>query len=261
MQPHHQATIANAARVFAADPAVVALLVGGSIAHGFARPASDVDLLIIVTPEDYARRQARDDVLYLNFEHCTYAGGYLDGKFMDLGFLERVADRGSEAARYAFKDAITVFSRDPRLPDLLGRITRYPTERKVANIRRFLGQLNAWKWMTDEGRKHDNTFLVQRAANTFVLFAARVILAHNERLYPFHKWMLRELALAPDRPADMLERIDTILATQSAADIALLFDQVKATAGVDFDDAGWGKWFLRDSEQNWLEHEPPVADL
>ena len=261
MLPHHQETIANAERFFAADPDVLALLVGGSLAHGYARPNSDIDIVIIITPEAYARRQAAQEVLYLNFDLCTYEGGYLDGKYLDLAFLERVAERGSEAARYAFKDAITVFCRDDRIPSLLERATRYPLERQEANIHRFLAQMNAWKWMTAEGRKHGNPYLIQRGATNFVLFCTRVILAHNALLYPFHKWMLRELERAPERPADMLAQINAILADPTAATMDRLFEDVKAITSVPFDDATWGTWFLRDSEQNWLDHEPPVADL
>ena len=261
MQPHHQQTIANAERIFAADKNVIALLVGGSLAHGFALERSDVDIMIIVTPEEYQRRQAANELLYLDFENCTYEGGYIDGKYVDLSYIELVAERGSEPARYAFKDAIVVFSRDDRVPELLRRAARYPVEHQEANIRRFLGQLNAWKWMAQEGRKHANRYLIQRAVDNFVLFSVRVILAHNQRLYPFHKWMLRELDHASDQPDGMRDRIDRILVDHSAEEMETLFEQVKATTTVTFNDAEWGKWFLRDSEQNWIDHEPPVADL
>lgn len=261
MFPHHAATLANVERIFADDPEVIALLVGGSIAHGYARENSDVDIMIVISSAAYARRQAADQLLYLDFEHCTYEGGYIDGKYVDREFMERVAQRGSEAARFAFQDAQVVFSRDPNLADLLDRITRYPTANRDANIARFLGQLNAWKWMAAEGRKHGNRYLIQRAIDNFILFASRVVLAHNERLYPFHKWMLREVERCPDRPADLLERFDRILATQSAEEMEAVFAAIKTLTPVTFDDATWGRWFLRDSEQNWLHHEPPVADL
>lgn len=261
MNPHHQATIANVERVFADDPEVVALLVGGSIAHGYARETSDVDIMIVITPEAFARRRETDALLYLDFALSTYEGGYVDGKYVDIAFMETVAERGSEAARFAFKDAILVFARDPRVAELLGHITRYPTEKKEGNIRRFLGQLNAWKWMAGEGRKHGNRYLVSRAVDNFVLFACRIVLAHNERLYPFHKWMLREVERCSDRPADLLACIDRILRDHSAEEMERLFVAVKSLTPVSFDDATWGRWFQRDSELNWLHHEAPVADL
>ncbi len=261
MYPHHQDTLANVERAFADDPEVIALLVGGSIAHGFARETSDVDIMIVISSAAYARRREADALLYLNFEHCTYEGGYVDGKYVDIDFMEKVAEHGSEAARYAFKDTIIVFNRDDRLPELIERITRYPVAEKESRIQRFLAQMNAWKWMAGEGRKHGNRYVVQRAIDNFILFSCRVILAHNERLYPFHKWMLREVERCPDRPADMMASIDRILETQSAEDMESLFAAVKATTPVSFDDPTWGRWFMRDSEQNWLHHEPPVADL
>ncbi|WP_221030440.1 nucleotidyltransferase domain-containing protein [Actomonas aquatica] len=261
MYPHHQDTLAAVERVFADDPEVIALLLGGSIAHGYARETSDVDIMIVISSEAYARRQAEDATLYLNFELSTYEGGYVDGKYLDHAFLQQVAERGSEAARFAFKDAQIVFSRDDNLPALLAQITRYPVEKQEANIRRFLAQMNAWKWMAGEGRKHGNRYLISRAVDNFILFACRVILAHNQRLYPFHKWMLREVERCPDRPADLLTRMDRLLDTHAADEMEAIFTAVKATTPVTFDDPTWGRWFLRDSEQNWLHHEPPVADL
>ena len=106
MTPHHQQTIANAERIFAADPTVIALLIGGSIAHGCARENSDVDIMIVVSPADYAARRATDQTLYLDFANCTYEGGYIDGKYVDIAFMQQVAEHGSEAARFAFQDAI-----------------------------------------------------------------------------------------------------------------------------------------------------------
>ena len=261
MTPHHQQTIANAERIFAADPTVIALLIGGSIAHGCARENSDVDIMIVVSPADYAARRATDQTLYLDFANCTYEGGYIDGKYVDIAFMQQVAEHGSEAARFAFKDSVIVFNRDPRLPDLIASISRFPVEKKESNIRRFLAQMNAWKWMAGEERKHGKRYLVQRAVDNFILFSCRVVLAHNERLYPFHKWMLREVEHCPDRPAELMVLIERILTEQSADDMETLFSVVKATTTVTFDDSTWGRWFLRDSEQNWLEHEPPVTDL
>ncbi|MFZ5495533.1 MAG: hypothetical protein ACOZE5_09405 [Verrucomicrobiota bacterium] len=41
MEKHHADSIANLVREFQADPGVLALLLGGSLAHGCARPDSD----------------------------------------------------------------------------------------------------------------------------------------------------------------------------------------------------------------------------
>ncbi len=57
------------------------------------------------------------------------------------------------------------------------------------------------RWYTKEARKRDNRYLLGLAVNKMVLFGGRVMLAHNEILCPFHKWFLKVLEQAPDRPS------------------------------------------------------------
>jgi predicted nucleotidyltransferase len=58
MLPHHQAAVARVTAYLADQTEVPGLLLGGSVAHGFARPNSDIDILIIVTPEAYTQGEA-----------------------------------------------------------------------------------------------------------------------------------------------------------------------------------------------------------
>ena len=46
MYPHHSQTIQNVKEYFQREPEVQALLLSGSIAHGFHTPTSDVDIMI-----------------------------------------------------------------------------------------------------------------------------------------------------------------------------------------------------------------------
>ena len=43
-----------------------------------------------------------------------------------------------------------------------------------------------------------------------ILFGGRLILAHNEILYPFHKWFMRVLGSAPNKPEWLMECIDDL---------------------------------------------------
>ena len=53
MYKHHEESIHNVAQYFQDDPEVEALILGGSIAHGFASSVSDVDLMILITDENF----------------------------------------------------------------------------------------------------------------------------------------------------------------------------------------------------------------
>ena len=111
MEKHHEETIELLVEEFKKDSSILALLLGGSIAHGFAKPDSDIDVSIIIGAEDYRKRKEENDIVYNNREIITYEGGYIDGKFMDIEFLRLVASRGSDPARYAFKGNRILFTK------------------------------------------------------------------------------------------------------------------------------------------------------
>ena len=262
--PHHASTIANLVRAFEPDTSIVALLLGGSIAHGFARPDSDVDVAIVLTPEVFAQQQQTGRLHYNNRELCTYPG-YIDGKYMDEAFLRAVAARGSDPARFAFKDVRILFSRLPGIEELLAEIVRYPIAQQAERVARFAAQLLGWRWFYSEGLRQESPYLTTLARQKVVLFSARVVLAVNATLFPFHKWMLRVLASVPRRPADMLDTIDVLMRNSEPP-----FEQVDAYcrailafAGLDHDavNAGWPSTFMQDTELRWMTGEPPIDEL
>src|SRR5215207_2051047 len=102
MFPHHTRSIQNVTEYFQRDPEVLALLLGGSIAHGFETSTSDVDIMILISEEDHKKRLESNQVHFFNMDLCTYEGGYVDGKYLSRGFIEQVKEKGSEPARFAF---------------------------------------------------------------------------------------------------------------------------------------------------------------
>src|SRR5690606_12709508 len=111
MFPHHRASIENVRNHFREDPEVLAVLLGGSIAHGFATELSDIDILIIVGEEAWRKRAAEHRVTFFSRELCTWPGGYVDGKYHSTGFLDLVREQGSEPARFAFEHARILIDR------------------------------------------------------------------------------------------------------------------------------------------------------
>lgn len=263
LRTHHVAALAHLRALLGADPNVLALLLGGSLAHGFAGEHADVDFIAVVTDEDYRRRAAEGRLTVAGPDGCDYPGGYTDGKFVDVAFLAQVADRGSEPARFAFQDARFVLERDPRVRPLLAEIVRYPVVGVDDRIERFAAQLPAWRWFRSEALAKSNRYLELLALQKLTLFGCRVVLAVNRMLYPFHKWMLRVVADAtrqPDGFADMLERL------VRDPDDDLVDAYVRGVidfAGLDPDalQQRWGGYFLRDNELTWLTGPPPIDDL
>jgi hypothetical protein len=261
MYPHHIESIARVRDYFAAIPTTQALLLGGSIAHGYESPTSDVDIMILVSPEEHAQRIEKSDIHFFSRELCTYPEGYVDGKYSNLGFLEEVAQQGSEPARFAFAGSQVLISHIAGLEELLARIAKYPSEQKISRIRRFYAQFEAWGWYAGEALRLNNRYLLGVSIAKLTLFGTRLVLAHNELLYPYHKWMLRVLADAPQKPVDMLQRIDAMTQDPNPETVKAYYECVKLYRQWENAETGWPNQFMLDSELNWKKGDTPVDDL
>ena len=261
MQPHHLETIERVKAHFEPDPEVRAVMLGGSLAHGFARPDSDVDIQIVISESDHAKRLESGALTFFNRELSTYPEGYVDGKYTTAEFIGHVAERGSEAARYAFSGAQIIFTRDESISDLIASAARYPVADKVERIGRYFAQLEAWHWFVGEAVRHDNAYLLNLAIQKLVLFGGRLILTHNEVLYPYHKWFLRVLEGVPNRPTDLMDRIAAMYMRPGLETAEAFYQCVRGFRAWEEPAQFWPNQFMLDSELNWMIGPTPIDDL
>ena len=245
---------------FQADPNFLTLLIGGSLVKGYGDEYSDVDFMLIATDEEYARRESQRALTYFATDLCDYPGGYVDGKIVDVAFLEEVADRGSEPARSAFENVRVAYSQLPHLTDLLGRISTYPEAGHAEKIRSFYAQLLAMQWYVGEAEKRENRYLMMHTASELVLFGGRLIMAHNRLLYPYHKWFLRRLQAAPHKPADLMTLIDQLLKEPSKAQADRFCDAILNFTTWDSPPEGWPARFMHDTEWAWRRGSAAIGD-
>lgn len=260
MYQHHQQTIARATQHFLQDPELEALLLVGSIAHGFADESSDVDIAIIVSEREHARRAAAGELTFFSRELAGYDGGYVDGKYLSLPFLDDVERRGSEPARYAFAHAQVLSSRVPGLAEKLERIASYPVQEKAARLASFHAQLEAWHWYVAQATEKRNDYLMITAASKLALYAGRLVLAHNELLYPYHKWFLRVLERAPSKPPGLVEKMQALSRSPSLERARELYELVNGFREWNAGGVRWPQRFLLDTELAWMHGVTPIDD-
>lgn len=260
MKEQHQRTVDRLVEHFRDDPAFPGLIVGGSIARGWEKDDSDVDILLLASEEEYARRLPRRELHYFTMDFCDYPGGYVDGKIVDLAFLKEVADHGSEPARAAFKGVILAYSRLPELEGLLKSIPVYPEAQRTARIQSFYAQVQATLWYVGEAEKRNDPYLLRKMSADLVLFGGRLILAHNRILYPFHKWFMKELELAPEKPDNMLALAEGLLATPNKSTAEAFARCVLDFSAWEIPPEGWPVRFMEDTEWPWRRGWSPIAD-
>lgn len=260
IRDHHQRAINRLADAYRDDPHFRALVIGGSIAKGYARDDSDVDFLIIATDEEFEQRRAGRDLFINRTDLCDYDGGFVDGKIVNLAFLEDVAERGNEPSRAAFEGAFAAYSHIDGLDALLQRIPVYPEAGHDERIKAFYSMAFIQHWLMHEAERHDNRYTMTRAASQLALFAGRLILAHNRRLFPYHKWFPKTLDSVPDKPDSLMTCFDNLLNDPCGDSATELFQLVR-----DFQD--WGvsdldayTWFMTDVEWSWMSGSTPIED-
>ncbi len=259
-QPHHRQTIDRLAAEYQNDPNFPALIIGGSVAKGWARPDSDVDFLIVTTEAEFERRLAAGDLFINRKDLCDYEGGYVDGKIISLSFLQELADKGNEPSRAAFEGAFAAYSHIPELDALLQKIPVYPEHDRDRRIKAFYSMAFIQHWLIHESVRHGNRYTITRAASQLALYSGRLILAHNRRLFPYHKWLTQALETAQDKPADLLANIDALLEKPTAENADALFEQIKGFQDWGVSDLEAYTWFMTEVEWSWMSGTTPMED-
>ena len=261
--PHHRDTIQRVTEHFQADPRYLALIVGGSVAKRRARPDSDLDIMLIVGDDEFARRSARQSDHFVTSDLADlslHSEGQVEGKLFDWQFLVDAAERGSEPTRFSFVDAFIAYSHLPELAALLRAIATYPVHEQRAKIRSFGGQVALWSWYVPEAEKRRDAFTLAYAAANLALFAGRLLLAHNQMLYPGPKWFMTELRRAPQKPERLIELLEALLREPGSQNSAAVFDGI-----IQYRDWGLATQdvvaaFTEDTERKWRQGRPDVAD-
>ncbi|MFX1457637.1 MAG: nucleotidyltransferase domain-containing protein [Promethearchaeota archaeon] len=260
MKPHHRKSIENLVESIRDDKRFLALIIAGSVAKGMEREDSDIDILLVATDEEFEKRKKKNMYLYFETKFCDYPGGYIDGKVVNLEFLKTVAERGSEPARDAFRDAWIAYSKHPELELLLKQIPVFQKEEKLEKIGKFYAQFETANWMIKEAVRRNDDYLLTRGITDLILFGGRLILEHNEILYPFHKLFMQTLEKAHDKPENFMVLINNLLRSRTADDAEAFFKSVKSFRSWEIREF-WAIRFLLDTEWAWIDGKPYVGDL
>jgi len=154
-----------------------------------------------------------------------------------------------------------LFSKMDGFEEDVRKAAQYPVADKAERIKRFYAQFEAWHWYCGEALRLKNQYLLGTSVSKFILFSGRLILTHNELLYPYHKWFLKVLEEAKDKPADLLPRIHDLNESPTTENVEGLYETIKEFHSWIEGDFSWPTQFMFDSELNWMDGKTPVDDL
>lgn len=256
----HRLTIDRMAERYGADPGALALIVVGSVARGDPWEDSDIDAYLIVSDDEYARRRESGELGFSADVLCEPPCHEAGGTVVDKRFLLEAAAHGPEPTRFAFLKAIVAFSRLPKLDAVVRLIPVYQDGERREKMESFASQLPVHFSYLELGEYSDNAYILNETAVQIALFGGRLILAYNRMLYPNRKQFLRQLDLAPEKPAEMLALMDALLRRPSIANARAFYDAILGFADWPHPKEGAWERYARDSERHWLGGRAPVAD-
>jgi len=258
--PQHKRAIDALVSTYRYDERFEALIIGGSVAKGCARPDSDVDFMIVATDEEYNTRQNAGDFFINRTDLTDYPGGFVDGKVIDQHYLREVADKGNEPTRAAFDQAIIAFSKVDDLADIIHTIQHYPEVERDQKLRKFYAMAFIQNWLMGEAERHGNIYTKSRAASQLVLFAGRLILAYNRVFFPYHKWFYEYLSKCQNKPENLINNMNRVLNQPTAEHANRLFDSVKEFRDWNVTDIEAYHWFMEDVEWSWRDDKSSLED-
>lgn len=261
IRPHHKRAIENLTKEYEHDERFLAIIIGGSVAKGVARDDSDVDFMIVANDDEFDQRMTSGDLFINRTDLCDYPLGFVDGKIINMKYLEEVAEKGNEPSRAAFDGAFIAYSRLDNLEKILTEIPVYPEKDRESRLKKFYSMAFIQNWLMGEANRHNNSYTKTRAASQLVLFAGRLILAYNRILFPYHKWFMQYLNKCEDKPSNFMDNIELLLKEPTGKHANMLFQSLQ-----DFND--WGVtdlesylWFMREVEWSWMSDGAPLEDL
>ncbi len=260
MRPHHKKAIEKLTEHLKKKDEFLALIITGSVAKGVEKENSDIDIILVVTDEEFERRKEKNKLIYFSTRFCKYPNGYFDGKIVNLQFIKMLAERGPEPARDALNGAFIAFSKILELEEIVKKIPVYQKDEQSEKIKTFYTQFECAKWYLEEAEKRNDMYLLTHAVADLILYGGRLILAYNEILYPYHKLFMIELRKAPKKPENLMALIDKLLEEPNSKNAQAFFDAIKNFTDWNFREL-WPVRFMLDTEWAWIDGKTYIGDI
>jgi hypothetical protein len=103
-------------------------------------------------------------------------------------------------------------------------------------------------------------YLLTRAISDLILYGGRLILTHNEVLYPYHKWFMRVLSEVGAKPEDLMIQISNLLEKKDLDSINKFYDAIRTFRKWDLKVNPFVQ-FMLDTELAWIDGKSCIGEL
>lgn len=259
---HHDRAIARAITAYGGTPGVEAVVLVGSVARGDERPDSDLDLVLVVSDDDFERRAASDRISFFE-THDEYRGeqegGYFDLKVVTNAQLRRALIHADEPMRASFEAARTLWAVDDALHRDLDRLlldlVTPPDDHWNDLAASFAAQASLHGgYFLVQAEKLDNALLLHHAAVHLAFAIGRARLAQRRILFAGPKYLESRLIAAGE--GALVGRLQRFLAAPTADDGAALLAAFESSVSWPVSEEASLSRFVNDNELAWLTGRP-----
>lgn len=203
MYQHHRDSLDILVEYFKEKEEVIAIVFGGSVAKGMERPDSDLDAMIVITPEAYEVRKSNGTLTETITGKCTYEDGYFDIKYMTKEYLEAAAQKGSEPTRNSFQCAKVLYTKDAEIEDIVNRIPVFQIKEMQDKQLSFYSALMLnyqyfWKDCKPEG------YMKIHVMSEMIYMVYRMILQENHVLFPSNRRLEETVDKLENKPQNIV---------------------------------------------------------
>ena len=260
--PYHREAVKELVSIFWEKEGVIALVFGGSVAKHMERPDSDIDAMVVVTDDFYAKAKEENCTAgMIPMGDCAYPGGYFDYKYMTKDFIRDAAEKASEPTRNSFIGSHVMFSADPEVTELVAKIPVFQEREYEDKMLSFFSDLQLnyqyfWKICRPEG------YMKIRTASEIVYSLYRMVLQENRILFPCNRRLEEFVKNAPNQPEHMVEYCEEFCRTleDEAVDKAVEAWMNCTKYNYPKNTAICQSRYCADFEQWWREPRPLVAE-
>ena len=262
MYRHHEESILRLGEYFGEREGVIAVVLDGSIVKGNARPDSDIDAIVVVTEEEYARLSGENRLAEVISGYCTYPEGYFDVKYKTKRMLALAAEQASEPTRNAYVGACVLWSRDGEIASLVERISSYPEAEIAEKVACFWAnlRLNADYFMNCV--TSDNAYMRAHLAQEIVYSVYRLILIENRVLFPCNRRLEAAVRACGKRPERILELGAAFLKEITAENCAAFVNAFRAQTALELcNDVSLNcSYYVKYYEDWWMREDSPFPN-
>lgn len=111
-----------------------------------------------------------------------------------------IRDHGRQSERWAFTNAMVVYSKDPEIERIAAAIPICPEINRQYRMESYHSQIYYHLSFFKFALLSKTKYLVYEMATKMILSIGRLLFEDNMRLYPGRKWFWKELLTLPDKP-------------------------------------------------------------